>query len=1274
MRAGVPIVTPSGGGISGGGGGGFESAIPEFIDRYRVVRMIGKGGQGDVFLAHDPNLDIEVAIKVLHAEFRTAEFMERFTLDARILARLSAPNIVRIYDFNPSYPYLVMEYCGDGDLNQLIKCRRPLELPRIVALVRQICDALTAAHERDDPILHRDLKPGNVLFQQGVPKVADFGLAKVLSGASSGLTTTRGMMGTVGYASPEQLKDASTVDHRTDLWAVGIILYELLTFRAPFEKPGDDFVNVAIKVRTEPPADPPYSVPEPLWDVVRRALAKEPDERYRSAREMAQALDQALALIPDANRISLPPTDVLGEVDVMAARVADSLDSGSTDHARTLVDRMRRISPDDSLVRYWHRRLKEVSEDRRPSDASGQSQQETQVIEGQYRVIEDLIDQSDYVGARRECGKVLVEHPDDVSVQRLLQRIIEDESRRAQRLDKLRKDVAKARAAQDFRKVVELWTKAAQDFPNDPDIRAEVAVATSELEMVTRSEHRQNAERDARRLEESGDLKSAAEVWDKYLAEHAKDTDAVARRDAIRQRLAAKIQEERRLALIEEAGQLEREGRLEAALAILETWLREIPGDEEAVRRAEGLRVRIADLKIASLLEATREEAEGRVARDDLAGALNVWRRVLEDHPTHPDVRREVKRLEQRLEEGRKAELGREVRRAAERLDSKLKTGRYESLDEVGPVVERALLAARQNLDGGLPALTTAKQALVEAETGAEARLREVLGEMRASLRSRIGETSELLEARESGAGAGAEEAMARAWDEAVEALGEASAPDSSGDLVARLRGAGEALDRSLQTLEAERSEATEAARACAEEALRRAEAALDALRSLPDLSGAPTNPSDLEARLEELRGQLTSRSATRLAAAAEAASVLAAEADAGRIAALRHTQGQLRRLIDEALEVVGGDSGQNLATLLQSAVGILDPAEGEAIAPIDVVTARDGLRQEVSSCRQRLEERAGRAREQWSRVADAAPPPLHSEQFEGIKKTGAAALAASRFEEVERCASRLQSLGRRGWIESIWADQRSAVGAVEGPPDDDGVVAGPADPEEQEALARYREAVAGGEIEKLRALSGALDRTRGRSESEDVVDVPDLSRRARKLNERYRPEALERYDREIEAYDEAHGRGERTDAVRSASAAARYHEVLLQPPSPLRWAIPVVGAVVVLASAYFAVDLGESTGAQVTLFSPTGPIEIRTVTKGGDAWPLQAIERTITEAGVAWTLEPGDYVVETEGGVEIPFRVPRDRSVLIPGPSTDYETELIGVLGIDELMEPSRP
>ena len=324
-------MSQSGSGGSGEGRPG-EQPLPETIDQYTVTRRIGRGGQGEVLLGHDPNLDIDVAIKILHADYRTEEFLDRFKVEARTSVRLTAPNIVRVYAFNPAYPYLVMEYCADGDLTRTIKSRRPLPLRRSLGIVRQIAQALIAAHEHDPPILHRDLKPGNVLFQKDTPKVADFGLAKML-GATTGLTTTRGMMGTVGYASPEQLKDASKVDHRTDLWSVGVILYELLTFRRPFQKPGDDYVNVAIKVRMEPPAPPPFELPGPVWELITRGLQKDPEDRFDSASEIVQAIDGVLSSLGDAADMELPPPDSITEVDRMAAQAAELIEEGSTQNA-----------------------------------------------------------------------------------------------------------------------------------------------------------------------------------------------------------------------------------------------------------------------------------------------------------------------------------------------------------------------------------------------------------------------------------------------------------------------------------------------------------------------------------------------------------------------------------------------------------------------------------------------------------------------------------------------------------------------------------------------------------------------------------------------------------------------------------------------------------------------------------------------------------------------------------------------------------------------------
>lgn len=184
--------------------------VPETIgagDRYRVDRLIGKGGQGFVCHAHDTNLDIDVAVKILHPEFREEEFIERLMREARIMAAVYHKNIIRVFDLNKEYPYLVMEYCGGGDLNRYIKSRRRRSLSEILTIIRQICEALVPVHEHEPPILHRDLKPGNVLFRHGVLKVADFGLGKMLAGGT-GLTVSRGMMGTVRYCSPEQLRDA----------------------------------------------------------------------------------------------------------------------------------------------------------------------------------------------------------------------------------------------------------------------------------------------------------------------------------------------------------------------------------------------------------------------------------------------------------------------------------------------------------------------------------------------------------------------------------------------------------------------------------------------------------------------------------------------------------------------------------------------------------------------------------------------------------------------------------------------------------------------------------------------------------------------------------------------------------------------------------------------------------------------------------------------------------------------------------------------------------
>jgi serine/threonine protein kinase len=1282
-------MTPSGGEFSGGGQPP-DRGVPETIDRrYRVSRLLGRGGQGQVYLAHDENLDIEVAIKLLHSDFRTPEFMERFTLDARILARLDSPNIVHIFDFNPRWPYLVMEFCGDGDLNRLIKTRRPLTLPRTISLIRQICNALRTAHERDDPILHRDLKPGNVLFKNDVPKVTDFGLAKVLGDATSGRTRTHSMMGTVGYASPEQLVDASKVDHRTDLWAVGVILYELLTFHKPFEAPGEHPLAVGRKVCEEPPASPSYEIPEPLWNVVLRCLEKEPVKRFASAGEMAQSLEQALALVPGGDRLRLPPEEALDDVDRLAQRAADSLESGSVEDAQPFIEEMRRIAPESDLARYWNERLVEESRESQPSAPSFPSVEDLPPAsrptvgvaptpaENRYDPVELLMQERDWVGARRECGRLLAVDSGDSKILQLLQQISERETEEHKLLEKAQRDAASARTAGDLVRLLAIWQDVNERLPGHADVQAELAVARSELDARRRAEQRGRAEREAEPLHRDGRLQEALDVWEGFLAEFPGDEEAASRRDALRDELAARTQRERRAAQLREAGELEQEGRLEAALGVLDQWLAEHPGDEEFVRRAEPLRVEIADRKLAGLLDATRRKAEACRAANDPEGALRHWSELLRDHPTHEEVLSQVDRLKHEIEARDKSLAADRLRERVADAEGRLEARRYASVESSAKAVAEATGVARRNLDGGLPALRTAEDGLQSALSAAEHELRQRMVAGRGELRARVGQVAEMLEAEgpTAVAASSGDRALRAAWRQAATALATADAPDAPGDPVARVTGADETLQQCLSAFQAERREATDAARAAAEQAVRAAGGAVDALRAAPELAAVSIDLAELEGRHTALAEQLGIESAARLQQVARDAAVLEAEAESSRLWSLRSLVQQLRGLMQTAMELAPATRSDRLPDLIRAAHEVT----GAGIAELSLerlATARDGLREEVESCRQALAAAASTAEARWNAASAGSPSAEVAREFERIKASGAEALADSRFDEVERCARQLESLARRGEIEATWDRHRGAVRGIEGPADDDGVIVDVADEDVLQVITSFREAIAAGDMDAARAAGGRLpDRRGGDAEPEELAEIPSVSGRARKLNRRHRPELLERFDEAVEKYEAAREEGGR-DAGRWGETVERSHAMLLRPP-PLwpRVVVPVV-VVAVVAWAFVVWTPTGSAAWPVRVFSPTGEVEVNVVRVDDDAWELpEDSPRRISEQGVRWMLPPGDYAVRTGDGDTIEFRVPDDRSVVIPGPTeVDFAGELIRELGLRDWVESSGP
>ncbi len=266
----------------------MSSVTPSvYNNRYELTRQIARGGMAEVYLARDLLLDRPVALKMLFPELSVdRSFVERFRREAQAAANLSHPNIVPVFDWGEadSTYFIVMEYVDGRSLSNLLRAEGPLLADRAAAIGAEVASALAFAHSRG--VIHRDVKPGNVLLaHSGQVKVTDFGIARA-SNTTESLTQTGAVMGTATYFSPEQAQGLS-VDGRSDIYSLGVVLYEMVTGRAPFS--ADSPITVAYKhVRETPP--PPReinpSVPPEFEAVILQAMAKSPDDRYQSAEEL----------------------------------------------------------------------------------------------------------------------------------------------------------------------------------------------------------------------------------------------------------------------------------------------------------------------------------------------------------------------------------------------------------------------------------------------------------------------------------------------------------------------------------------------------------------------------------------------------------------------------------------------------------------------------------------------------------------------------------------------------------------------------------------------------------------------------------------------------------------------------------------------------------------------------------------------------------------------------------------------------------------------------
>jgi serine/threonine-protein kinase len=282
---------------------------------YRLDRQLGKGGMGAVFQASHVRLPKQFAIKVMHAEvLANKEAFARFRREAEISSSLGHPNIVEVHDFNETEegePYIVMELLEGIDLSGVLQRDGSLGLPRTMNITRALCSALSAVHATG--VIHRDLKPQNVFLgrrgTQEIVKVLDFGISKI-SGSTDIQTKTSALIGTPAYMSPEQARGKSNlVDGRSDQFALGAMVYEMLCGRRAFVSEGDDLVTTLYRVLNEDPA-PIGDLTPAINQVLLRSMSKMPEQRYPDAEAFLRALEDAVAGRPVQGRqamVTAPP-------------------------------------------------------------------------------------------------------------------------------------------------------------------------------------------------------------------------------------------------------------------------------------------------------------------------------------------------------------------------------------------------------------------------------------------------------------------------------------------------------------------------------------------------------------------------------------------------------------------------------------------------------------------------------------------------------------------------------------------------------------------------------------------------------------------------------------------------------------------------------------------------------------------------------------------------------------------------------------------------------
>ena len=273
-----------------------------FAGRYQIIEELGKGGMGSVYRAIDKKLNEEVALKLIRSEIASDRMtLDRFSNEIKIVRKIVHRNVSRMYHLSEEkgIHYITMEYVPGEDLRRMLRMSKRMEIGTAISIARQVLEGLAEAHRLG--VVHRDLKPGNIMIdQEGQVRILDFGIARAIK--SEGPTEVGLIIGTPEYMSPEQV-EGKEVDQRSDLYSLGVILFEMVTGRVPFE--ADTPFAVGVKHRSEKPPDPRQinaHIPEDLNSLILKCLEKDAAKRYQSAEELLSALAKIEKSFPAAAR------------------------------------------------------------------------------------------------------------------------------------------------------------------------------------------------------------------------------------------------------------------------------------------------------------------------------------------------------------------------------------------------------------------------------------------------------------------------------------------------------------------------------------------------------------------------------------------------------------------------------------------------------------------------------------------------------------------------------------------------------------------------------------------------------------------------------------------------------------------------------------------------------------------------------------------------------------------------------------------------------------